>query len=80
MHRASIALMAFVLGTGAATVHPATRLLASAAPPQQNATLKPASATAPNIPFNDSDSQSEQQLLSLANESRKQAGAPPLTL
>jgi uncharacterized protein YkwD len=47
--------------------------------PAQKATLKTASATTPDIPFN-YETQSEQQLLALANESRKQAGAPPLAL
>jgi uncharacterized protein YkwD len=47
--------------------------------PAQKATLKTASATTPDIPF-DYESQDEQQLLALANEARKQAGAPPLTL
>jgi uncharacterized protein YkwD len=47
---------------------------------RQHATLKPASATAPDIPFTEYDSETEQQLLSLANQARAQAGAPPLTL
>jgi len=75
------------MGTGVATVQPAARLLASSAegpgtPGQstQRATLKPAAATSPNIPFNDSELQAEQQLLALANQSRHQAGAPPLAL
>lgn len=81
MRRTLTLLFAFVLGTGAASVQQATRLMAfSEAPaqPPQKATLK--AAAAPDIPFNNSELQSEQQLLSLANESRKQAGAPPLTL
>jgi uncharacterized protein YkwD len=86
MHRASRLLVAFLLGTGVATVHPAVRLMASsssggtsAAGQPQKATLKAASATTPDIPFG-YEPQAEQQLLALANESRKQAGAPPLTL
>jgi uncharacterized protein YkwD len=72
-------LLAFLLG---ATAH----LMASssnAKPPAQTAqpaTLKPAAATSPDRPFNDSEIQTEQQLLLLANQSRQQAGAPPLTL
>ncbi len=46
----------------------------------QRATLKPAAATAPDIPFSDYDSSAEQQLLDLANQARTQAGAPRLTL
>jgi uncharacterized protein YkwD len=59
--------------------------MASAAPgpetsvqPAQKPRLRPASAKAPDIPFNDFEVQSEEQLLALANHSRKQAGAPPL--
>lgn len=81
MHRAPRLLLAFVLGTGVATVHPAVRLMASTPVPQnaQKATLKTASATTPDIPF-DHEPQSEQQLLALANEARHRAGAPPLRL
>src|SRR5580698_5172827 len=82
-------VLAFVLGTGVATVHPANRLMASAAgdpgtasqPPQKptQAMLKPVSATsAPDIPFHEATV--EERLLDLANQSRRQAGAPPLTL
>ena len=86
MHRAPRLLLAFLLGTGCITVQPATRLMASengpatAAEPPQAATLKPASANAADIPFPDAEIPAERQLLSLANQSRQQAGAPPLTL
>ena len=85
MHRAARLLFAFVLGTGVATVHPAVRLMASASSsptaPQndQKATLKTASATTPDIPF-DYEPQAEQQLLALANEVRHKAGAPLLQI
>ena len=72
-------MLAFVLGTGAATVHPTTRLMASA-PQAQHPTLKTAAAKAPDIPFDNDELQTEAQLLALANQSRRQAGAPPLTL
>ena len=79
-------MLALLLGTGAATVQPATRLMAFPAEgpettgrPAQQATLKPASAKAPDIPINDYEFQSEEQLLTLANQSRQKAGAPPLT-
>jgi uncharacterized protein YkwD len=86
MHRGLRLVLAFVLGTGAATVHPATRLMASAdegsrsAPQAQHPTLKTAAAKAPDIPFDNGELQTEAQLLALANQSRRQAGAPPLTL
>jgi uncharacterized protein YkwD len=48
----------------------------------QQPSLKTAAAKAPDIPFtnNDYEAQSEEQLLTLANQSRRKAGAPPLTL
>ena len=46
----------------------------------QQATLKPVAAGAADIPFNSGESAVEQQLLELANRSRREAGAPPLTL
>ncbi len=46
----------------------------------QQATLQPAAAKAADIPFNDPEIQTEQQLLALANQSRQQAGAPALIL
>jgi len=48
--------------------------------PPQEGKLHPVAATAPDIPFIDDEFQTEQQLLSLANQSRHQAGVPPLTL
>src|SRR5437867_216090 len=68
MLRASRLLLALLLGAGAA------------ASPAQQAMLKPAAAKAPDIPFRDYDFQAEQQLLELANQSRKRTGAPSLTL
>jgi uncharacterized protein YkwD len=44
------------------------------------ATLKPAAATSPDIPFHDSEMDVKQQLLQLANEARQRAGAPHLAL
>jgi uncharacterized protein YkwD len=81
MHRAHRLTLAFLIGTAAATVQPAPAEGPGASgQPAQQATLKPVAARAPNIPFNDDESQTEQQLLALANQSRKQAGAPALTL
>jgi uncharacterized protein YkwD len=77
-------LLAFLLLTGAATIQPANRLMAQApgtvAQAPQKATLQPAAAKAADIPFTDYEFQSENQLLALANQSRRQAGAPPLKL
>ena len=97
-------MLAFLLLTGAATVQPSNRLMATASPAagpagtngaveieggaaqaaqqgvRQIATLQPAAVKAPDIPFTDYEFQSEAQLLALANQSRRQAGAPPLTL
>jgi uncharacterized protein YkwD len=81
MHRAPRLLLAFLLGAGVVTVHPAARLMAASPVPlnAQKATLKTASATTPDIPF-DYEPQAEQQLLVLANEARHKAGAPALQL
>ena len=77
-------LLGFLLSTSVATVQPATRLMASSAAgsgtagqPAQKATLNPAAAKASDPSF---DVQAEQQLLGFANQSRQQAGAPPLTM
>ena len=75
-----------LLGMSAASVQPSSRVLASsnentdaADKSAQHATLKPISANSPDIPFIDYDSDAERQLLDLANQARKQAGAPLLT-
>jgi len=78
-------LLAFLLGSGAVTVQPSVRLMASAgvdkaADKTQHATLKPAAARAADIPLYDFDFQAEQQLLDLANQSRAQAAVPLLTI
>jgi uncharacterized protein YkwD len=70
--------MALLLVMGAALVPP-SRVMA-AGQSAQHATLKPAAATAPDIPFSDYDPSAEQQLLELANQARTQAGVPRLTL
>ena len=87
MPRALRFVIAIVLMTGADSLRPSTRLLASsegndgaAGQSAQGATLKSAAASSPGIPFSDYDSEAEQQLLDLANQARAQAGAPRLTL
>jgi uncharacterized protein YkwD len=78
--------MALLLVVGAASVRPSRLMAASrvsngaAEQPVQRATLKPAAATSPDVPFSDFDSDAEQVLLDLANQARAQAGAPSLTL
>jgi uncharacterized protein YkwD len=75
-------ILLFLLGAGITTVHPAVRGMAAAADPAgqtQKPTLKPVSATAPDIPFN-YEAPAENELLQLANSARHQAGVPPLTL
>lgn len=77
-------VLAFLLSTGVPTMQPATRLLAEGAgtPGQaaQRPTLQPAGAKALDMPVNDEEFKSERQLLALANQARRQAGAPPLAL
>ena len=81
MARTSRLLLAFLIGVGAATLPPATRLcgfphrktgrsLRFEKPPRRLA----------DIPFEAYDFQVEEQLLALANRSRRQAGAPPLVM
>ena len=67
-------LLTFLLGLGAATLH------APASGQSQPATLKPVAAMTPDIPFDNGERQDEQQLLMLANQSRREAGLGPLTL
>src|SRR6202795_452063 len=84
MNRVPRLLLAFVLSMAAATVQPATRLMAfpaePAGEPAPQASLKTAAANVPDTSFADYDFQTEQQLLALANQSRQQAGAPRLTI
>jgi uncharacterized protein YkwD len=79
---------------GAASLRPSSGLMASAeqAPkqaleqtadagkPSAGVALRPASAAAPDIPFTEFDSDSEQILFDLANQARSQAGLSALTL
>jgi len=81
-------LLTFLLGTvgfgiGAAPL--GIHLASGEVPAPQvgtKASLKPVSAASADIPFHslEFDSQAEQQILELANRSRRQAGAPPLTM
>jgi uncharacterized protein YkwD len=87
MPRVSKIALTIVLVTGAASLPPSSRVMASSSSDANDASekttsqasLKPASAAAADIPFRDYDSAAEQVLLDLANQARAQAGAPPLT-
>jgi uncharacterized protein YkwD len=52
----------------------------SAGKPSQQASLQPASAPSPDIPFKHVDMEAEQTLLELANQARAEAGVHPLEL
>lgn len=80
-------MLAFLLVTGAVTFYPAIRLMASSADSPENirqaspqAIITPVSAKAPDIPFPAYEFQAEQDLLQMANQSRRQAGVSPLKL
>ena len=79
-------IMALLLVMGATPARPSTQLMVSeqstdgAGKTPQHATLRPAAAAAADISFRNVDSTVEQRLLELANQSRAQAAAPPLTL
>lgn len=87
MKKAPKAWLALLIGVSVLTLQPASRPMVFAAEtPEagsqtvQKATLQPVAATAADIPFDRSELQTEQDLLMLANQSRSQAGAPPLQL
>ena len=80
MHRSPRLLLAFLLLTGSATLMASPIARAPGGQSKQKASLKPVTAKAPDIPFHDYEIRTEEQLLALANQSRKQAGAPPLAL
>jgi len=78
MHRFPRLRFTFVLGFGLAVM-----LLLMAAAPQgqsQGVSLQPVAAMSADIPFNRDEFATEQQLLTLANQSRRQAGLPELQL
>src|ERR1700685_1543682 len=79
--------LALLLLLSAASLQPSSQVLASSdgndgagEKSAQSATLKSASATSPDIPFANYDSEAERTLLDLANRARKQAGKPMLVL
>jgi len=87
MPKASRIVMAFLLVMGAPSVRTSPGLMAwsdengrLAEKSAQRATLKPAAAASPDIPFSDYDPQAEDMLLDLANQARAKAGLGSLTL
>ena len=82
MLKLSRRLLALALGAGVMTLQPAVHLVAADGSGQSahRATLKSASANAPDIPYVEYEFQVEQDLLQLANQSRHRAGAPSLVL
>ena len=79
MARTSRWLLAFLIGVSAATL-PAARLLASPTAKPGDPRILKASAKTADIPFEPYDFQVEEQLLALANQSRRKVGAPPLVV
>ncbi len=89
MTKAQRLLSAILLAAGAVSMQPGAQLMAAPAEEPagnkqagQKATLKAVSAKSLDIPFtsNQFEIQSEEQLLALANQARRRAGAPPLTI
>lgn len=82
MLKLSRRLFALAIGAGVMTLQPAVHLAAADGSGQSayRATLKTASANAPDIPYVEYEFQVEQDLLQLANQSRQRAGAPSLVL
>jgi uncharacterized protein YkwD len=82
MLKLSRRLFALALGAGVMSLEPAVHLAAADGSGQSahRATLKTASANAPDIPYVEYEFQVEQDLLQLANQSRQRVGAPSLVL
>jgi len=82
MLRAPIRSVVLLLGAASLALPLAIPAAAADGPGQSapNATLRTVAATAPDIPLGEYEFQVEQDLLQLANQSRRQAGAPTLSL
>lgn len=81
MSRIARLLFLLLLSLGAATLLASGGLVAFPARGQaQAARVQPIAASSPDIPFDESEIDAEQQLLALANQSRRQAGVQPLKL
>jgi uncharacterized protein YkwD len=79
MSRTARLLFLLLLSLGAATLLANSGLIAFPATGQAQS-LRPVAAASPDIPFDDGEFESERQLLALANQARRTAGVPPLTL
>ena len=73
-------LFVLLLGLGATTLLATGGLVVFPLGHAQSTNLKSVAATIVDRPLNVGDSQAEQQLLALANRSRRQANVPPLSL
>jgi uncharacterized protein YkwD len=85
MRKATRLSLALLLAAGSASLPPSSIAFTGeetgpTEKPAQHATVKSVAATPADIPFHDYEYGAEQQLLQLANQARKQAGAPALTL
>jgi len=84
MHKAPKLLLASAVILGAALFPPshlsAARAAEGSSGPSPQATVQPVAARSPDIPFPEFETASEQQLLTLVNQSRTQAGLAALTL
>lgn len=81
MSRTARLLFLLLLSLGAATLLATSGLICFPATGHaQSLSMKPIAATARDIPYDDGELETEQQLLALANQARRQAGVPPLNL
>ena len=79
MSRTARLLFLLLLSLGAATLLANSGLLAFPTTGQAQS-LRPVAAASPDIPFDDGEFETEQQLLALANQARRAAGVPPLSV
>ena len=79
MSRTVRLLFLLLVSLGAATLLATSGLLAFPTIGQAQS-LRPVAAASPDIPFDDGEFESERQLLALANQARRAAGVPPLSV
>lgn len=79
MSRTARLLFLLLLSLGVATFLATSGVLPFPATGQAQS-LRPIAAASPDIPFDEGESETEQQLLALVNQSRRAAGVPPLNL
>lgn len=81
MSRTARLLFLLLLSLGSATLLATSGLMAFPATGQaQSVRVRPVVAASADIPFDGGEIEAERQLLSLANQSRRAAGVPPLNL